>query len=130
MTGFSWLSENALYVKELLNTLFSGKLKLVAPQTRVSIESLGLTQDQLNAVKRSIFLKLWFFAAFSTGVFIYGFYSLPTGHWERTLISLSLGLVSLAQVFRQHFWLFQIQQGNLGYRWQEWFRHTFDGRKK
>ena len=58
----------------------------------------------------------------------YTVYLLSEGSIRPGLVSLVLTFIVLAQIFRYHFWLFQIKQRKLGCTLREWFWQGLLGR--
>lgn len=118
-------------------SFYSFVKKSFIPEHRVVEESfdaallrLGITEvdleQRLNAFKR----LLWIWGALFLISFVYGLHLLLIHALRGFFPCLGLNFVILTQIFRYHFWIFQIKERRLGCSFTDWFNTLFLSGKK
>lgn len=94
-----------------------------------SMVRLKLTEQDL--VQRTIEFKrlLVFWLFIFAMVLVYAAYLAGIGSWVGFAVSMSVALLTLSQVFRYHFWLFQIRSRKLGCTLSEWWHSKVTSEK-
>jgi intracellular multiplication protein IcmV len=86
-----------------------------------SMVRLKLTeQDLIQRVKEFKRLMIFWLVAFIM-VLGYAAYQVGMGAWGSFILSLSIAFLTLSQVFRYSFWVFQIRHRKLGCTLREWW---------
>jgi len=113
---------------------FSNTIFIIHPSRSTANFSEVVTQFHLtenDLIRRAqYFGKLISFWLFVFGVVcLYALYLIIKGVWLGVLSTVILAIMILCQVFRYHFWLFQLKQRRLGCSFDEWFQ-AFLGKGK
>lgn len=82
---------------------------------------LNLTEVDIQARRKEFRRLVITFLIISLALLSYDIYQLGQGHIRASVLITVLTAISLVQVFRYHFWLFQIKQRKLGCTVREWF---------
>lgn len=90
-----------------------------------------LRLSEADIIQRTKEFKRLFliFSAIFIGLLSYTVYLFSLGSIRPGLVTLVLVFIVLAQVFRYHFWLFQIKHRKLGCTLHEWFWQGLLGRQ-
>lgn len=119
--GYAQLKEVTGWLRNLIKRFFivahpEHAESFEQAMTRLKLTEKDLTQ-RLVEFKRLFIVWICMFAL----VLIYAAYMVGVGSWGGFIISLSVALLTLTQVFRYHFWMFQIRHRKLGCTWREWW---------
>ena len=117
--------------------LFSFAKKFFIPEQATTEESfaealirLKVTEADLAQRIKEFTRLLWIWIVLLIICIAYSLHLL-SGHALRGFFPcLGLSLVILTQVFRYHFWIFQIKHRRLGCTFRDWFSHFLSGKKK
>jgi intracellular multiplication protein IcmV len=91
---------------------------------------LGVTEADLAQRLKEFTRLLWIWITLLIISIAYGLYLLSENALRGFFPCLGISFIILTQVFRYHFWIFQIRHRRLGCSFQEWFVHLFSGKKK
>lgn len=85
-----------------------------------AMERMNLTEIDLVQRKKEFTQLFYAFLGLSVGIILYALYMAFKGSMISSLISFCLCLYTLAQAFRFHFWLFQLENRKLGCTFKEY----------
>lgn len=113
-------------ISDIAKTVFEKQ----APKRKESFEEalarLNLSEQDIHnrtkEFKRLIAVFLFLFV----GLLVYLLYAIYEKAWIASLGTSGILLFVCAQLFRYHFWLFQIKQQRLGCTFREWCRALFN----
>ena len=91
---------------------------------------LNLTDAQIARQIESFSRMVLVFKIITGVLLAFALYLLFTGGYFGAGLTFLLAIISAANIFRYHFWLFQLKQKKLGCSVQEWFHATCLGRSK
>lgn len=118
-------------------SLFSFAKKFFIPEKTTTEESfaealtrLTITEADLSQRVKEFTRLLWVWIALLTICIAYSLHLLSESALRGFFPCLGLSAVILTQVFRYHFWIFQIKHRRLGCTFREWFSHFLSGKKK
>ncbi len=133
ISGLQNMASNALGYNRLKNeaqglrSIAAGLTKTPEPVREESFEEalvrLNLTPQDIAKREQEFKRLVIVFSSISICVFGYFIYSLTQKAVIASLGSLGIFFFLLAQVFRYHFWLFQIRQKRLGCTFKEWLHN-------
>lgn len=86
-----------------------------------ALKRLNIKEEDLPQIQRNFLAYCAFFVILGAIIFIFSFYIIFFKHsFSGFLLGLSISLLSFAQAFRYHFWLFQMKYRKLGCTFTEW----------
>lgn len=129
----SWLDYDSLKLQNktiwtILKNVFTTPLPAREETFEAAMERLGLTDDDiLQAVKRYQ-MYMFFFLFLSFLSLVYTFYLfIHQGSFAGGLLGIATSALFFTQVFKYHFWVFQMKRRQLGASFADWRRHLFGG---
>lgn len=123
------IQENVTEAKSFFRFLFVVQPKTHEETFEQALERLKLTQEDIDHRERELSVLVKLFLIIAVCVLVYIIYSL----FQKSLIA-SLGgfgilLIVIAQLFRYHFWLFQIRKKQLGCSFKAWINNLIQPTK-
>jgi intracellular multiplication protein IcmV len=95
-----------------------------------ALSRLNVTEADLAQRIREFTRLFWIWVALLIICIAYSLHLLSEHALRGFFPCLGLSLVILTQVFRYHFWVFQIKHRRLGCTFRDWFSHFLTGKKK
>ncbi len=120
--GYGRLRKEAQGIKTLASGLSSAQKAAREETFQEALSRLNLTEQDIESREREFKRLVVVFAALGIGVLMYFIYAVTQKALIASLGSLGIFFFVLGQLFRYHFWLFQIRQRRLGCTFKEWFR--------
>lgn len=120
--GLGELKRNTRLLKDAFKKVCGVKVRTGSVDP-VSVASLGLSEEHIQTARKAWQRILAVFLVLATLSFITSVVLLLQGDVEFFIVFLAVTALFLAQAFKFHFWLFQLQQGRLGCTWKEWLNH-------
>lgn len=111
------LSRTMAIIRGLFQPLFSVGIEESYEQ---AIDRLGLSEEDIDNIRAQFSLNVFIFATCTLSFFIYSVYLISQNSLHGFFIAFSMSLYSGMQMFRYHFWLFQLRKQKLGCSFQEW----------
>jgi len=102
-------------------TLFIPEKTTVTESFEDALIRLRLTEADIEARRKEFRRLVVFFSLITLALLAYDIYQFSQGHIRAGILVSVLTSIALVQVFRYHFWLFQIKQRKLGCTVREWF---------
>lgn len=93
-----------------------------------ALERLGLTEADLAESEKSHHRNVVIFAIMAMAIFTYSVYLATQGNFGGFFVGLAVTGFSIVQVFRNHFWLYQIRHKKLGCNFSEWLNSAHQDR--
>lgn len=126
--GVEHLKQQTAEVKALVTQIIPRKDSTITETFEQALTRLNLTEADI--IQRSQeFNRLYkVFSILFFALCLYLVYVLFKKAWIASLGTSGVMLIVLAQLFRYHFWLFQIKERRLGCSFKEWMRSF--GKKK
>ena len=131
----SWSYADGL--REMSNNLAEGIKRffvIAKPETPRSVEDIahemGLSQEEVQRRQRGLWWMTILMLVLALAMFSYTLYHLIYLNWLAVSVSTMVTLLTLGFAFRYHFWYYQIQRGQFGCTFAEWFKYGFLGAKK
>lgn len=125
--GAKQLAEMTRGVGESVKLLFLVKKPTSEESFTEALQRYNLTEEDVGQRIRAFVIFSIFWLGVSVAVLLYGIYLAGLGSWFGFLACLGISLISLAQAFYYHFWMFQMKQRRLGCSWREWWNASFSG---
>ncbi|MGE3920546.1 MAG: type IVB secretion system protein IcmV [Gammaproteobacteria bacterium] len=121
-----WLDVNRLMqFGTFIGTAAKRAFTFQKPEQKETFEQalarLKITEKDLAHRKREFTRLLVIYLIAFIAIFSYGIYLFSTAHIKAGTLALAISLIPLVQIFRFHFWLFQIKSRKLGCSVREWF---------
>jgi intracellular multiplication protein IcmV len=117
--------------------LFSFVRKFFVPERATTEESFDAALLRLKVTEADLVQRLkefrrlmWIWITLFSICLAYSIYLLSENALRGFFPCVGLGLVILTQVFRYHFWIFQIKHRRLGCTFRDWFNAYFLSGKK
>lgn len=120
--GFGGLKKNAQGIRAIASGLVVTQRPVREETFEEALIRLNLTEQDIEKRESEFKRLVIIFALIGLGVLLYFIYAVTQKAWIASLGSIGIFLVVLAQLFRYHFWLFQIRQKRLGCTFKEWLR--------
>jgi intracellular multiplication protein IcmV len=95
-----------------------------------ALQRLGVTEADLVQRRKEFTRLLWLWVALFFISFAYSLHLLSEQALRGFFPCLGFNLVILTQIFRYHFWIFQIKQRRLGCSFRDWLHALFFSGKK
>jgi len=90
---------------------------------------MNLNEQDLSKRAKEFKTLVIVFGLFTIFLLVYTGHLFFNGHYQGAIVSIGVTFISLAQLFRNHFWLYQLKQRRLGCSVSEWFRCGVRGKK-
>ncbi|CAN5146987.1 type IVB secretion system protein IcmV [soil metagenome] len=127
--GFKHLLGYAQATKETLQDLTTPTKATRSESFEQALLRLHITEPELATRRQQLFWLCILFSVIAFGIFCYAGY-LFTHLWFRGgMVGLVVAAIAATLAFKQHFWLYQIQQRRLGCSWKEWLKQGLLRRK-
>ena len=118
-------------------SVFSFVKKFFIPEQAKTQESfeeamlrLKLTPADLIQRSKEFTRLMWIWISLFLVSIVYSIYLLNNHFLRGFYPCLGISIIILTQIFRYHFWLFQIKQRRLGCSFRDWLNGQFIGKKK
>lgn len=118
-------------------SIFSFVKKFFIPEQAKTQESfeeamlrLKLTPADLIQRSKEFTRLMWIWISLFLVSIVYSIYLLHHHFLRGFYPCLGISIIILTQIFRYHFWLFQIKQRRLGCSFRDWLNGQFIGKKK
>ena len=118
-------------------SIFSFIKKFFIPEQAKTQESfeeallrLKLTPTDLIQRSKEFTRLMWIWISLFLVTIAYSIYLLRNHFFRGFYPCLGISIIILTQIFRYHFWLFQIKQRRLGCNFRDWLNGQFTGKKK
>jgi len=85
-----------------------------------AMQRLQLTEKDITNLAASYQRNMIIFSIMAVGIFLYSLYLVIAGNITGFCLSLAITVYACLQLFRNHFWLFQIKKRKLGCTLKEW----------
>lgn len=119
--GYDVLKNMTKWVGGLFKQFFIPQHAEVTETFEQAMARLNLTEaDIKERIQQFKFLMILWVIVF-VGVFGYSVYLAWIGSMRGFIVGLSVGFLALSQVFRNHFWIFQLRHRKLGCSLREWW---------
>lgn len=128
--GYRQLVETTRWVYDLTKKNFIPEEKTTEESFTNALLRLKLTEADLLQRLAEFKRLMWVWVTLFVLCFAYCIHLLSEGSLRGFFPCLGLLLVILTQVFRYHFWIFQIKNRRLGCTFRDWFSAYFFNRKK
>ncbi len=122
---------------ETNRSLFSFAKKFFIPEQATTQESfdqalarLRVTEADLTQRIKEFTRLLWIWIVLLIVCIAYSLHLLTEHALRGFFPCLGLSFVILTQVFRYHFWIFQVKHRRLGCTFRDWLSHFLTGKKK
>ena len=119
--GLDYLTRFGKSISDSILFMLHGKPSGRNETFEQAIERLHLTEKDIQKRQQHFLTLSLIFSFFALLVTIYCIYLAWNAHWIAAIISFSVVLIILTQVFRYHFWHFQVKQRRLGCSLKEWW---------
>jgi len=127
--GAESLIESGHQIGKNIASLFTVKKPKREESFEEAKERLNLSdQDIFNRCKEFRILTI-IFSCLTTALFLYAISLFLHAHYPGGFVAIGITCVSFAQVFRNHFWLYQLREKRLGCTFSEWFHCGVRGKK-
>ena len=120
--GYARLKKQTQGIKAVAEKLFSTQKAHREETFEEALARLNLTEQDIEKRAHEFKRLVIVFGVIGTGVLIYFVYAVTQKAVIASLGSMGIFFFVLAQLFRYHFWLFQIRQKRLGCTFKEWLR--------
>ena len=107
-------------IKSLINAFFVPQKPMYEESFEEALERLGLTEADLQQRQKEFQFLMRFFLGIAGVLVLYAVYLIFKHAWWPVAGTGGVLLIVLSQVFRYHFWLFQIKRRKLGCSIWEW----------
>jgi intracellular multiplication protein IcmV len=123
--GTEQLKKQTEDVKNLANVVFEKKEAKMKESFEEALNRLNLSENDIQNRAREFkrLVKVFIFIIIS--LLLYLIYAIFQKAWIACLGTMGIILVAVAQLFRYHFWLYQIEQKRLGCTYSEWYQSLF-----
>ena len=119
--GFGQLKERTGYIASVIKNIFTIDKPSESKETfDEAARRLHLDEAALSKRQKGLQRLLIIYFILNLAVAIYLIYSLWQSAWLASMASFGILAVLLGQLFRYHFWLFQLRQRRLGCTFREW----------
>lgn len=122
------LAKNGTMLVDIVKQLLVPQKAKITETFEDAMVRLQLSPTDIAQRAKEFKRLLFIFLAIFIVLLSYTIYLFLLGSIRPGLVSLVLVFIVLAQVFRYHFWLFQIKQRKLGCTLREWFWQGLLGR--
>lgn len=119
--GYRTLVDNGKDVVAGLKGMFTPREPERTETFEEAITRLNLTEQELHARQRSLFILTLFWGLVAVAAFIYGIWLFFSGGFRGGLLAFALAFLATVLSFRQHFWYFQVKHRMLGADFKLWF---------
>jgi len=128
--GYQHLATTSRSVFSLVKKYFTPNQSQHSESFEEALQRLNLTQaDLLQRVQQFRRLMwIWFFLFILT--ISYSVYLLSENSLRGFFPGIGIATITLTQIFRYHFWIFQIEQRRLGCTFRDWLFSQFLVKKK
>jgi len=120
--GMEQLKQQTTDVKELAEAVFEQRQARRKESFEAALVRLNLSEEDIQNRAKEFKRLVRVFIFIIIGLLAYLVYAIIQKSWIASLGTMGILLVALAQLFRYHFWLFQITQKRLGCTYTEWYR--------
>lgn len=131
----TWM--NYQQISQHCSSLFSFTKGLFLPEKAGTPESFEAALIRFNLTEADLVQRMkgfqrlqWLWMIFFLIGIFYSIYLFFTQAWRGFFPCLGFSTMILTQVFRYHFWIFQIKNRRLGYTFREWLNANFFGGNK
>lgn len=108
-------------VRQIKNIFSQHKQPFTAEDFEEARERLNLSEEDLIQQWKQYKNLTLFFSSLTIFIFIYFLYLVFRSNFMGACMTFALSLYGLSQVFRYHFWMYQIKRKKLGCTLKEWW---------
>jgi len=125
--GYDRLASSTRSIWDVIKGLFFPAKAEREETFEQAMERLNLTEEVLKQRVKEFHNLIFMWAVIFCGVVGYAIYLAWQGSWIGFIPAIAISLIPIAQMFRYHFWVFQIKQRKLGCTFKEWLNSSFTG---
>lgn len=128
--GYSHLKATSQSVFSLVKKYFVPEQKQRTESFAAALARLQLTEADLSQRAKQFRRLMWLWVFLFALSMSYSLYLLSVNALRGFFPGIGVAVITLTQVFRYHFWIFQIEQRRLGCTFRDWFSTQFLAKKK
>lgn len=126
-SGFEYIAESGEHLFELGRSIFQPRDPQQHETFEESLRRLNLTEEDLKNRAKEFSRLVLIFLCFAFALLGYAVYLAWCGSVGATLMCFGMMAFCFGQVFRFHFWLFQVRERRLGCSLREWYHSSIKG---
>jgi intracellular multiplication protein IcmV len=125
--GTKQIKEQTHALQDLAKTLVTPEKPKYFESFEEALRRLNLTEEDLAKRTQEFKRLITWFSLITFFLLLYFVYLLFEHAWFASMGCLGIMLVMIGQIFRYHFWLYQIRERKLGCSFREWL-HSLGGK--
>lgn len=123
--GYRQLMKSNRSITTLLKKFFIPDQAHTQESFAAALQRLNLKESDLIQRRQEFTRLMWIWILLFCVTIAYSVYLLIEHSLRGFFPTLTIGVIILTQIFRYHFWIFQIKQRRLGCNFRDWFSHYF-----
>lgn len=125
--GYDRLASSTKNIWDIFKGLFFPSQAEREETFEQAMARLNLTEESLKQRVKEFHALIFMWAVIFLGIVCYAVYLASQGSWVGFIPTITISLIPMVQMFRYHFWIFQIKKRKLGCTFKEWFNSSFTG---
>lgn len=117
------IGQDAGYISAIAKSIFSSQRAKHKESFEGATKRLNLSHAVLQQRYKEFRRLFIIFLLISLLILAYTLLLLIEGSWRAFFMSTVVFFIAFVQVYRYHFWMYQIKQRRLGCSFREWFKH-------